>query len=204
MELVLIEGIPGSGKSTLAKNLYQAARQNGVSAEWYLEEAKDHPVHPAEFKRERFSAPEHFGERCLKRWHGFLSEHKEKTDLYILEGSVFQSTLRFMLEADREDQARDYFAKYSALITDHSPVLYYLRPGDLVKHLDWIMERRGDEWTDKVGLYLANTPYCSRRGWGASVCMKNFWSDYALLCDSLIAKTGVRTYTLPQRALPPL
>ncbi len=46
---------------------------------------------------------------------------------------------------------------------------------------------RGSAWTGKVAQYLEKTPYCVNRKLSGEDGMHQFWANYALLCDELIA-----------------
>lgn len=104
MRLILIEGVPGSGKSTLAETLCKEALSLGINASWYLEESRDHPVHP-HIDRNGKNLSEYY----LRQWKNFISANASRDHLFILEGSLFQSTIRFMLEAGSESMAHEYF-----------------------------------------------------------------------------------------------
>jgi len=194
MDLILIEGLPGSGKSTLAEKLCDFARSNGIQSSWYLEESHEHPVHPIKFRTEKYKAS--FPEHCLKQWQTFISNNKEKEQLFILEGSLLQSTVRFMMEANYQGLIADYFSECESILSEVSVQLIYLSPPEITSHIDWVMNHRGIEWTGKVSGYLEATPYCSERGWKGSSCMRSFWSDYAALCDSLVLQSTMSSHSL--------
>ncbi|MEH6652230.1 MAG: hypothetical protein V7707_19580 [Motiliproteus sp.] len=187
MNLILIEGLPGSGKSTMAEMLCDAALDDGIASSWYLEQSKDHHVHPIDFKHDKYSKD--FPERCLKRWGSFVSANKDNDHLFIFEGSLFQSTVRFMLEGNNKEHISEYYNECQSILSKLSSKLIYLRPTDVGSHIDWTMKHRGDEWTGKVTEYLEKTPYCADRQWQGENCMKSYWSDYAQLCDLLVVQT---------------
>lgn len=191
MDLLLIEGVPGSGKSTLAEKLCRKAQLNGISASWYLEESKDHPVHPHEGVR----SPA-LSERYLQAWENFISTNRSLDHLFIIEGSLFQSTVRFILQENGEALIPSYFSACQSLFAGVSVKLIYLRPPDIASHMAWTMEHRGAEWSAKVTGYLEKTAFCSNRGWQGAGCMKNFWSYYADLCDALVVKTTIPSHTI--------
>lgn len=188
MNLILIEGIPGSGKSTLAEMLCDAALSRGESASWYLEESKDHPVHPHNGEH----SPEYF----LKQWKIFISSNIASDHLFILEGSLFQSTVRFMMEGNDEAAISEYFMQCQALLPKATSKLIYLRPPELLPHIDWVINHRGREWTRKVTKYLEGTSFCSSREWKGNSCMRDFWFYYANLCDSLVSETRFASRTI--------
>lgn len=187
VDLILIEGLPGSGKSTMAEMLCEAAKANGVRSSWYLEQSKDHPVHPVDIKSDKHN--KYFPERCLKQWARFVSENKNNEHLFIFEGSLFQSTVRFMLEGKNKELISDYYSECQLILSSVHPKLIYLRPVDVENHIYWTMDNRGEEWTYKVAEYLEKTPYCSERKWQGKNGMISFWSEYAQVCDALIVQT---------------
>lgn len=186
MNLILIEGVAGSGKSTLAEKLHIAALENNISASWYLEESKDHPVHPHNGKRTCLS-PEYF----LNQWENFISSNFSRNHLFILEGSFFQSTIRFMMVQNNERDISAYFKKCQSILAGASPKLIYLRPSEISPHIDWIMTKREEVWTEKVSKYLENTPFFSNSKSKGKYCMREFWSSYASLCDSLVSEAVI-------------
>jgi len=193
VDLILIEGLPGSGKSTMAEMLCKATQANGIVSSWYLEESKDHPVHPVDFKYDRHK--KNYPERCLNQWVKFISENNNYDHLFILEGSLFQSTVRLMQEGNNEELIADYYGECQRILSSVQPKLIYLRPGNAETHIEWTMEHRGEEWTTKVAEYLEKTPFCSEQQWQGKNCMVSFWSDYAQICDSLVAQTSMPYHT---------
>lgn len=191
MRLILIEGVPGSGKSTLAETLCKEALSSGINASWYLEEARDHPVHP-HIDRNGKNLSEYY----LRQWKHFISVNASRDHLIILEGSLFQSTIRFMIEADSESMIPEYFTQCQLLLSNICSDLIYLQPTDIRSHIDWISTIRGVEWTGKVTKYLEGTPFCKKRGWSGENCMGEFWSYYADSCDLLVKNASISSQTI--------
>jgi len=194
VELILIEGLPGSGKSTLAESLCNTALNNGIKSNWYLEEAKDHPVHPIEFRSEKHKTS--FPEHCIQQWQKFISDNKYRNQLIILEGSLFQSTVRFMMESNNQALISDYFKSCQEILSMIKTTFIYLRPPETMSHIDWVINHRTHQWANKVSEYLQATPYCLERNLQGLSGMSVFWSDYARLCDSLITASTVESYTI--------
>ena len=191
MRLILIEGVPGSGKSKLEETLCEEALSSGLNASWYLEESRDHPVHP-HIDRSGMDLSEYY----LRQWKNFISANADQDHLFILEGSLFQSTIRFMIEEDNEIMIPEYFAQCQLLLASISADLIYLRPPDIRPHIDWISETRGVDWTGKVSRYLEGTPVCKKNGWSGGNCMNEFWSYYADVCDLLVKSATISSQTI--------
>jgi hypothetical protein len=191
LDLILIEGVPGSGKSTLAEMLYDAANSIGINASWHLEESRDHPVHNHKERPDR-ALPEYY----LGQWEKFILSNGSLDHLFIIEGSLFQSNVRFMMEDSNEELIPSYFSRCESLLAQVSPKLIYLRPAEISQHIDWVMEHRGEEWSEKVSRYIENTPFCSSRHWQGASCMRDFWSYYANICDFLVSQTTIPSHTI--------
>lgn len=197
MGIVFIEGLPGTGKSTLARGLCELLREAGLEATWHLEEAADHPVHPATFIRTRKEPG--FAERCLENWHHFVKQVESKHGVHLLEGSAFQSTVRFMMEQEN-DCTEGYFQRFIEIVNPLSPALIYLSSDNARQHSRNVASHRGASWSGKVSIYLQGTPYSTARNWKGESGMHSFWSDYAARCDELVKRSGMATLTL--RAVP--
>lgn len=191
MKLILIEGVPGSGKSTLAETLCDTAIASGMNASWFLEESKNHPVHPLNVgKREKTT------EYFMHQWNKFVSSNVDKDHLFILEGSLFQSTVRFIMEENSEPSIPEYFQKCEEILKICSAKLIYLRPPDISSHIDWVAGHRGIDWSSKVSNYLESTPFCTSRNLRGETILREFWSYYAHLCDLLVLGATTPNCTL--------
>lgn len=193
MHLIFIERIPGSGKSTLAEKSCAAAVRAGYDAMWYLEESKNHPVHPATLRLLK-SQPT-FIEDCLRSWSSFVEQYQKGNILHILEGSAFQSTVRFMME-HKQAGIEDYFRRFEDIVRPLSPRMVYLRPRDAAQYAAYVSRLRGPVWIAQVGEYLARTHYSVSRGLSGAQGMHQFWAEYAALCDDLIARTSMPVKTI--------
>jgi hypothetical protein len=185
MPLWLLEGLPGSGKSTMADRLCVLARKSGYDAIWYLEESGDHPVHSKSLKETRRDAGL-FIETCLEAWLRFTKKCQTDGTVHILEGSAFQSTVRFMME-DRLVAIDDYYRRYEEIIAPLNPRMIYFRSQTPLQHSRATSDFRGNVWTEKVSNYLENTKYSRHKGLTGLNGMHRFWEDYAALCDKLVS-----------------
>ncbi|RJF96091.1 hypothetical protein [Noviherbaspirillum saxi] len=190
----LIEGLPGAGKSTMAEYLCVLARQSGYGATWFLEEAVDHPVHPASLKIHR-NGCENFIEECLRSWSRFVDRCVSDDTIHILEGSAFQSTVRFMMEIGLP-AIGDYFSRFEEIVAPLNPRMVYLRPQDARQHSQYVSQLRGEGWTNQVSGYLENTWYSKCEGLKGIGGMHGFWADYAELCDALVLRMKMPVLTI--------
>lgn len=184
MKLLLIEGISESGKTTLAEYLYHVLHDLNINVAWYLEESKDHPVHPRALRK--FNDSPAFPEMCLQSWKQFVAKEKNENTVHIMEGSAFQSTVRFMMEHETRG-ITEYFKRFINLIEPLSPAFIYLRPNSVIELSQLISRNRGEDWSRKVSNYETNIPYSINHNLSGLDGMHIFWSKYAELCDSLIS-----------------
>ena len=117
MKIILIEGVPGVGKSTMAEGLCALAKSRGIDAQWYLEEMHDHPAHPISLRRER--AHPNFACACLQQWQDFVERVSQNRTLHNLEGSAFQSNVRFIEVAF--GRWRESMSNAAGVLQNHLP-----------------------------------------------------------------------------------
>ena len=194
MRLILIEGMPGAGKTTLAKRLCEFALHAGRGSEWHREESADHPVHPRSLGVLKLE--EDYAHRCLRSWQRFADAAQSSNTLCILEGSAFQSTVRFLMEQERQGMA-DYFRRFEEIVQPLQPAFIYLRPGNANSHSREISTHRGPEWANKVSAYVEQTAYARSHELRGEEGMHRFWSDYAQLCDALVKQLSIPVLRIP-------
>ena len=183
MQLLFIEGVPGAGKTTTARTICELVRNQGIDASWYLEEAAEHPIHPNLITR--FSDNPDFAEVCLKRWKIFVERHQKSNRLHIMEGSAFQSSVRYLME-NNHPGIEKYFAAFVRQVQPLAPALLYLRPNDVMKNSRFIAKIRGAQWSEKVSRCETSTPFAISNNLAGLEGMHKFWAEYARLCDSLL------------------
>lgn len=193
MSIWLVEGLPGSGKSTLAEHLCSLARESGCESTWYLEESGAHPVHSRSMKSRRRDG--RFIEDCLQAWGRFAKQCQASDTIHILEGSAFQSTVRFMME-EKLAGIEDYYQCFEKVIASLHPRMVYLRPPDALEHSKYVSELRGRNWVTKVSAYVEKTPYAIHHGLFGIEGMHRFWADYAALCDEIVMRAKIPSKTI--------
>jgi hypothetical protein len=159
--LWLIEGLPGSGKSATAALLCEEARIQGLPARWWLEEAKDHPVIPADLRRAANQAD--FSQRCIDAFARFSAEEQ---GVAILEGAAFQSVVR-LLYANLlpPEEIRDHVTRWATALPDSTRLLF-LNVMDIA--------------------YAERTPLSQARGWSGFEGLVRFWAGYGDLCRTIL------------------
>jgi hypothetical protein len=180
--LWLIEGLPGSGKSATAALLCEEARIQGLPARWWLEEAKDHPVIPADLRRAANQAD--FSQRCIDAFARFSAEEQ---GVAILEGAAFQSVVR-LLYANLlpPEEIRDHVTRWATALPDSTRLLF-LNVMDPAAHFErFVCPLRGPDWTTKLIAYAERTPLSQARGWSGFEGLVRFWAGYGDLCRTIL------------------
>ncbi len=174
------EGLPGAGKTTASQRFCGLLRRNGTDANWWREEACNHPLTPksAHARTQRDNLPLTY----LIAWRTF----PESTNgTVILDGYAFQSTVRF-LYANRfcRSQIEDYFYQWQSL--KPKTALVYLAVDNPAKHCDTVLTERGDEWSHKLYRYVERTPLGVANNLRGRSGFVDFWSGYHALCQKLL------------------
>ena len=185
--VIFLEGLPGTGKTTTAQAIHRWYADRDLAASWWLEETPDHPATPKDLRRTASTSG--FAERCLAHWAHFARENQHGSGRLVLEGSAFQSTIRFMLEYGLpREEILGYVREFETLCTPLAPWFVYLEPAEGRAFLsEFVYRIRGPAWVNKVSAYLASTPCARERGWSGPAGMLEFWLLYQELCEEALS-----------------
>ncbi len=191
IQLILVDGLPGSGKSTAAQFIAAHLQKSNIPSKWYIEEDADHPVHSRQFKRKHVSRND-FADKCLQNWYNFAQTVIKSNQIIILDGSIFQSSVRFLLEYDSSiHDIKMYFSKFEDIIFKLDPLLIYFYQSNVDAFLRKTIEMRGSEWSSKVENYITSTPYAIRNNLQGIEGHISFWESYRIICDDLFNTTKI-------------
>lgn len=193
MRVVLIEGLPGSGKSSLAEWLCARVEAQGIAATWVPEGHAGHPVIDRPTMRTARSPG--YAERCIERWDAFSKSVQAHASphLFILEGCLFQSTVRFMVEYQRSaEEIETYLPAVESCLGPLGACLVYLAQTDPNAYLQGeIFRRKGEPVVSKIAEYSAKTPFAVTRGLAPHPALVSLYTAYCQICDQLVRRSGL-------------
>ena len=193
--VIHLEGLPGSGKTFASERLCALFREQGVQAEWVLEERADHPVMSTALRRG--SVHEGFADTCLEAWSAFLAADPGLT---IFDGYALQSTVRFLFASGADENSIGrYFQSWQDISPEHS-VIVFLAVLNPCEHLLATSEARGETWTGKLISYVERTEIGQQSGWRGQAGYVEFWCRYHELCRRLLHRSRLPVRFLEARA----
>ena len=197
-QLIFIEGLPGSGKSSLAEWLCQHINAQGTPSTWIPELERGHPV--IDKATMRTASASGYGDRCIARWAAFSDavQRLESSSIIILDACLFQSTVRFLVEYERDaDEVDRYLPAVEGCLAPISTRIIYLTQTDATEYLETeLVRRKGFETVSRIASYSESTPYAVSRGLEGFAALKSLYAEYRIVCDSMI-----RNSKLPVLAL---
>lgn len=196
--MILIEGLPGSGKTSLAEWLCVRLRADRINAVWIPELQRDHPA--IDRPTMRTARQRGYAERCIARWEAFATrvQASEAPDVFILEGCLFQSTIRFLIEYERSDDEIDsYLPAVERCLAPLSPHLVYLTQTDALLYLQHeLLRRKGEDIVSRIAAYSSTTPYAVARGLQGSSALVSLYAAYRETCDRLVRRSRMPVFEM--------
>ena len=182
--LILIDGLPGSGKSTSAQFIALQCQQNALPARWFFELEHAHPIHA--FHTWSRKGPEEFIATTLRNWQRFATEKHDSDFINIFESTIFQSTLRLLLQSDLpREQIFDYALQVEKIIGVLQPVLIYLEQSDVATALRNICRKRKLIWEKYLTEVIEKSVYGKHRKLKGFEGLVHFFQEYQDLTLSL-------------------
>ena len=186
-QLILIDGLPGSGKSTSAQFIALQCKQNALPARWFFELEHEHPIHA--FHAWSRKGPEEFIATTLRNWQRFTAEKQNSHFINIFESTIFQSTLRLLLQSDLpSEQIVDYAQQVEKIIAVLQPILIYFEHTDVAAVLRSICQKRKSTWEQYITEVIAKSEYGKRRKLQGFDGLVRFFQEYQELTLSLCEK----------------
>ena len=191
--ILLIEGLPGSGKTSLAEWVHDRLDTLGLPVTLIPEL---HPRHPVIDRATRQSArlPD-YAKRCVERWRGFAKAALASgaPSVYVVEGCLFQSAVRFLVEYERSQAEIDaYLPAVEEALVPLRPRLIYLTQTDARAYFEQEFARRkSPAWIARMAAYSATTPFARLRGLDEASVLAALYTHYRAVCDRLVERSGL-------------
>lgn len=193
--LILVDGLPGSGKSTTAQFIALQLERNHIPARWFYELDNSHPIHAFhEWSRE---GPESFIETIIANWRSFVTKGRQSDKVNILESTLFQSTVRLLLQSDISRQRIvDYAFQTQEIIKELQPILIYFSSTNVAKALREICEKRKKVWEQYFTRVINGSMYAKNRKLHGFEGVVAFFQEYQKLTSYLFSQFKMKKLAL--------
>ena len=135
-----------------------------------------------------------YADRCIARWAAFstATQQPESPGTIILEGCLFQSTVRFLVEYERcKSEIDGYLPAVEACLAPLRPCLVYLTPTDTRAYLETeLVRRKGFEIVSRIASYSETVPYSIARDLQGFSALSSLYGSYRDTCDSLVRRSS--------------
>lgn len=186
-QLILLDGLPGSGKSTSAQFVALQCKRNGLPSRWFFELEHGHPIHA--FHAWSRKGPEEFITKTLNNWQRFAAEKKDSNFINIFESTIFQSTLRLLLQSDLpREKIFDYALQVERIISVLQPILIYFEQTDVEAALHSICRKRKSTWEQYITEVIEKSAYGKHRQLQGFKGLVHFFQEYQELTLALCGK----------------
>lgn len=194
-KLILVDGLPGSGKSTTAQFIALQLERNHIAAEWFYELERLHPIHA--FHVWSRKGPEKFIEATIHNWREFVEHSRHSNRINVLESTLFQSTVRLLLQSDLpRSQIREYAHAAVDIIHDLNPVLFYFPIKDIAAAFQEICAKRKKIWEQYFIQVIDRSLYGKHRQLKGYEGVLTFFREYQQLTDELFAQFNLHKLAL--------
>ena len=162
---------------------------------WWLEESGN-PILSKDL-RAQSSSPE-FPAICLDAWQSYSA--RESSELVLLDGYAFQSTVRFLFaQCASRQQIASYFKRWQELARNNW--MLYLVVDDPVAHYELVMQDRGGKWQEQLIAWTENTPLAKVSGLQGQSGFVEFWAGYQSLCMELLKTASIKVEQFEARLI---
>ena len=181
-KLVLIDGLTGSGKSTTAQRLWLHLTRHGHPARWFYEHDATHAIWPPDEQSGLVAAgdglaPAFLAEALPARWRALAADCAATETVTILESTLFQSTVGFLLAMEvTERRIAEHVMAVADIVAGLTPVLVLFRPRDVARALRAACDdRQADDYAAALIAHVGSSRTARRKicatspGWCASM-----------------------------------
>ena len=189
-KLILIDGIFGSGKSTITKLVSGFMTDNDISNIFYEEEDINNPLY-LDYCEDVIGIPEtrKFITKTLDLWKSFIDSINLDNNIYIIESSFFQNTIRILFNNQFSDEEiNNYYNNVLEIIKPTNPQLIYLFKPNVRKSINDIWNIRGEDFKNYCIEFDSKTLYSVSNALQGEDATIMLWENYQDLTDKLFIK----------------
>ncbi len=194
-KLILIDGLPGSGKSTTAQFIALQLERNHIPARWFYELEQAHPIHAFHvWSRE---GPAKFVKTIINNWRTFVAREQNSDVVNILESTLFQSTVRLLLQNDvPHSEILEYAFHTEEITRELQPVLIYFSASNVAKALREICDKRRKIWEQYFVRVIDGSLYGKNRQLHDFEGVVTFFQEYQELTTYLFSQFKMKKLAL--------
>ncbi|ERJ13256.1 P-loop NTPase family protein [Haloplasma contractile] len=153
-KLVFVVGMSGVGKSTTSKNLAKQYQNNKIKHKWLHEEIANHPIRDGEFSIGSTYSEADMDlnvEEMYKRWEKLVYEVMLSEDVYIIEGCLYQSIIRYFFDCNYPiNKITHYYDRVMEILKPVKPTIIHLYRPNVKASFEEAFKIRGQRWKNII------------------------------------------------------
>ena len=190
-KLIIITGMSGTGKSSTAQNLARQYEANGIPHRWLHEEIPGHPIRDGEFTQGSLETEEGMAKNIadmLERWSRLAAEIELSGLVYIMEGCLYQSIIRYFFNSCySREHILNYFDRVLNILKELEPTVVFLYRPDVRSSFAQAFAVRGERWKNII-LDPGEDNYFKARPYEGEASIFAMWQEYQSLAKAHFAR----------------
>jgi len=189
--LILIESIAGSGKSTIGQKLAAILQANNISAHFYHEFDRMHPI-----RELNSSDSDELIEKTVSRWRTFVNE-RQSTGIAIFDGVLSQCFIaELILMCADEVTIIEGVHRTIEIIKVLDLLVIYLYHDNIRELILKTYGKRNETWQKKIDMFIESTTYGKKRKLEGLSGYISFNREYVTLLNRIMGSSGLASISI--------